>query len=166
MLPGIMARRLTIVLLCGGIGATCARTKEPAEAPPAEPPPESEHEEQDDLQMDPDEIPPASQTDAQPEPVQSKAEFRAKVGKVVMLSRFTGTIIPVHPDPRYVLPLTIETAPDGDSVLVRGATINFAIHSPTKLFAGDAPTGRTLDFSVESEVRDGIRRWSGLRVAR
>jgi hypothetical protein len=113
---------------------------------------------------DPDKVPPRSR--AKPDVAPKQARFRARVGKVVMLSRFMGTIIPVHPDPRFVLPLVIETAPANDAVLVKGATVHFAIHSPSKLFAGDPPTGRTREFIVESRVTDGVRRWSGLRVAR
>lgn len=92
--------------------------------------------------------------------------FTAVIGKPVLLSSFTGTVIPVHRDPRFVLPVTIETAPAGDPILIPGTVVHFAIHSPSRTFAGAAPSGRTRTLTVQMLERDGTRRWSALRVGR
>lgn len=100
--------------------------------------------------------------DAQQTNVQIR--FRALVQAVVPLSRFSGTVVPVHPDPRFALSLRIESATSGNPDFAKDSGVIFAIHSPTQLFAGEDPKGKTYEFKVRRSSEKGKVRYNGLDV--
>jgi hypothetical protein len=91
-------------------------------------------------------------------------KMRAVVQDVVMLGQFTGSVIQTHFDPRYVVTLRIEAFTPPLSSFTNGAIVSFAIHSPTRLFAGETPKGKTLDFVLSRETQAGTSRFFGLEV--
>ena len=65
------------------------------------------------------------------------------------LIRFRGTV-------RSIEPVTLEIASvEGESAALRpGTTVNFGIHSPSRMLLGDDDVGKTLDFDTVSRACD------------
>ena len=96
----------------------------------------------------------------------NQVSFRATVQDMVMLSSFSGTIIPVAVDPRYALTLRIESGVPGFPNITAGSVVTFAIHSPSLLFGDDDPKGKTYDFMLHRESQKGKLRYFGLEIQR
>ena len=89
------------------------------------------------------------------EPHVAQVKFGGTVQNLVMLSGYSGKVISVDFDPRYVVAIRIEEADIKRGVFGGAATEAFAIHSPTEFFGLLAPTGeiekvigRAFDFSI------------------
>ena len=90
--------------------------------------------------------------------------MRATVQDVVLLTHFSGKVIPVDFDPRFALTVRIESVGPAATNFTVGAVVAFAIHSPSLLFGEEAKKGKTYDFSVQREIRHGKTRYFGLKV--
>jgi hypothetical protein len=64
--------------------------------------------------------------------------FAGRVEWIEPLGRRELTVAPVHPDPRFALAIRVDVVDQQKTPVQAGKTIIFAVHSPTKLFAGDA----------------------------
>ncbi len=93
-------------------------------------------------------------------------KMRATVQDVIVLHQFTGAVVQVHLDPRFALTLRIESVTPPLTNFTTGSVVTFAVHSPTKLFAGETPKGKTLDFVVSRETQAGKKTLWGLEVER
>ncbi len=110
-------------------------------------------------------VTPSATTGAEPEVVSAEFSFTATIAQLLPLRRFSGTLTPVHVDPRYVVVLEIERVEASAGALAPGRRA-FAIHSPSRLLGGDASAqvGRRRDFVI-TWSRQGEREWfSGLRA--
>jgi hypothetical protein len=87
------------------------------------------------------------------------------VQAVVPLPSFSGQVTPVDADPRFALTVHIESAVPAVANFSVGAVVTLAIHSPSRLFAGDPTIGKIYDFSLGRRVEDGSTRFVGLRLA-
>jgi hypothetical protein len=74
--------------------------------------------------------------------------FRATVEKVENLSRYSGTVIPVHFYPLFVVSLKIEDCEQDIGGKKSGETVVLAIHSPTHLFRLEDPQGQKFLFTL------------------
>lgn len=90
--------------------------------------------------------------------------MRATVQDVVLLTDFSGKVIPVDFDPRFVLTVRIESVGPTATNFSVGAVVAFAIHSPSLLIGEEAKKGKTYDFSVQRKIKHGKTRYFGLRV--
>ena len=99
---------------------------------------------------------------AEPQP-RPDVQFRATVQDVAPLTGFSGTVILVDTDPQYVLTLRL-VAVNGTTNLVAGTIVRFAVHSPSKIFAGQPGKGRTYDFELDRKEEGGMATYSGLRL--
>src|SRR5215469_12443461 len=81
--------------------------------------------------------------------------LRAAVQAVVPLTSFSGTATPVDVDPRFALTVHIESVVPTVTNFSAGAAVTFAIHSPSLLFAGEPAKGKTYDFVLQREIKDG-----------
>ena len=90
--------------------------------------------------------------------------MRATVQDVVLLTHFSGKAIRVDFDPRFALTVRIESVGPANTNFTVGAVVAFAIHSPSLLFGEEAKKGKTYDFSVQREIKDGKTRYFGLKV--
>ncbi len=95
-----------------------------------------------------------------------QVSFRATVQDVVMLSSFSGAVIPVHVDPMFALTVRIESVASGITNFAAGSVVTFAIHSPSLLFAGEDTKGKTYDFWLSRRIENGKVRYSGLEIQR
>jgi len=93
-------------------------------------------------------------------------EFRlhAMVSDIVALSNFSGSIIPVGTDPHFALTVRVDTIWPALANFTRGASVTFAIHSPSRLFSAADPKGKTYDFTLSRETADGNVIYSGLEM--
>jgi hypothetical protein len=91
--------------------------------------------------------------------------LRATVQDVVMLTRFTGTVIPVDVDPNYVLTVRVESVVPATAGFTPGSVVSLAIHSPTLVFQGDATKGKTYDFLLHRSIEDGEASFFSLEVS-
>lgn len=84
-------------------------------------------------------------------------QFRmmATVIDVAALPIFEGSCVLAHFDPRFALKLQIESITPTSTHFGTGAVVTFAIHSLTKLFAGDTPIGKKVKFLLSREVGGG-----------
>ena len=98
--------------------------------------------------------------------VQSTEEIhlRANMKAIVMLSHFSGTVIPVDFDPRYALTLQIESARPSVNGFRAGAVVTLAIHSPSELFQKQPRKGKTYNFSLSRTTENGKVRFYALQV--
>jgi hypothetical protein len=90
--------------------------------------------------------------------------MRATVQDVVLLTDFSGKVIPVDFDPRFALTVRIASVGPAATNFTVGAVVAFAIHSPSLLFGEEAKKGKTYDFSVQREIKHGKTRYFGLEV--
>ena len=93
-------------------------------------------------------------------------KMRATVQDVVVLQQFTGTVVQAHFDPFFALTLRIESVTPPLTNFTKGSVVTFAIHSPSMLFAGETPKGKTLDFVLSRETQSGKKTVFGLEVER
>jgi NTF2 fold immunity protein len=101
----------------------------------------------------------------QAQTVNDEIHLRAIVQAVVPLTSFSGQVTLVDVDPRFALTVHIESTVPAVANFSAGAVVTLAIHSPSRLFAGDPTIGKTYDFSVGRRVEDGSTRFVGLRLA-
>ena len=94
-----------------------------------------------------------------------EVHLRATVQTVVPLASFSGTVIPVHFDPLFAMTVRIESCVPAVTNFRAGTNVTLAIHSPSMLFAGEPTKGKTYDFVLHREIRDGKVRFFGLHVA-
>jgi hypothetical protein len=90
--------------------------------------------------------------------------LRANVKAIVMLSHFSGKVIPVDFDPRFALTLRIESARPSVNRFHESAVVTFAIHSPSELFVKPPRNGKTYNFSLSRTTEDGKVRFCCLQV--
>lgn len=88
----------------------------------------------------------------------------ATVQAVSPLTKFSGTVTPVDVDPRFALTVRIESVVPTVTNFTPGAVVIFAIHSPSQLFAGEPTKGKTYDFVLHRETKDGKVRFFGLKI--
>jgi hypothetical protein len=88
--------------------------------------------------------------------------LRATVQAVVPLTKFSGQVTAIDVDPRFALTLRIESAVPVVANFSEGAVVALAIHSPSLLFEGESPNGKTYDFAVHRTMEDGKARFVGL----
>jgi hypothetical protein len=93
-----------------------------------------------------------------------RAQMRATVQDVVLLTDFSGKVIPVDFDPRFALTARIESVGPAATNFTVGAIVAFAIHSPSLLFGEEAKKGKTCDFSVQREITHGKTSYFGLKA--
>ena|SRR6266404_2581130 len=93
-----------------------------------------------------------------------KIHMRVTVQDVVLLTDFSGKVIPVDCDPRFAVTVRIESVGPAVTNFTVGAVVAFAIHSPSLLFGEEAKKGKTCDFSVQREIKHGKTRYFGLKV--
>jgi hypothetical protein len=84
----------------------------------------------------------------------------ATVEAIVPLADFSGSVIPVDPDPRFAMTLHIESVAPHVTNFSSGASITFGIHSPSLLFAGEPTKDAIYQFSLRHELRDGESEFS------
>ena len=90
--------------------------------------------------------------------------LRATVKEVVMLSSFSGTVLPVDIDSRFALTLHIESVAPVVTNFAVDSVVSFAIHSPSRLFAGENAKDKTFDFSVRHKTEKGKTRYFELAI--
>ena len=100
---------------------------------------------------------PDAESTVEPEVVEAQVSFTAKIVQLVPLSRYTGTVTPVHFDPRFVLVLEIERVEEGGAEALEPGRRAFAIHSPSRLLGDDAkrPVGRRIERGKAELVKQG-----------
>jgi len=84
-----------------------------------------------------------------------KIHMRVTVQDVVLLTDFSGKVIPVDFDPRFAVTVRIESVGPAVTNFTVGAVVAFAIHSPSLLFGEEAKKGKTCDFSVHVRLSTG-----------
>lgn len=90
--------------------------------------------------------------------------LRAVVRDVIPLPSFSGKAIAVDVDPRFALTLRIESASPAVTNFAAGGEMTFAIHSPVKLFGGEAAKGKTFDFSLRRKTEHGREKYFDLKI--
>jgi hypothetical protein len=88
----------------------------------------------------------------------------ASVKAVTPLATFSGTVMPVHSDPRYALTLRIQSTIPAVKELPSAGTITFGVHSTSLLFTGDPTVGRSYIFSLHQAIKNGRPTLTGLRT--
>jgi hypothetical protein len=101
---------------------------------------------------------------AEAQQTNDQIHLRATVQDVVMLSSFSGTVTPVHRDPLFALTVRLESVTPAVTNFAAGSVVTFAIHSPSRLFAGEDAKGKTYDFSVRRETENGKMRYFELEI--
>jgi hypothetical protein len=96
-------------------------------------------------------------------PPEEQISLRAKVEYITPLRSFIGTVTPVDVDPRYALTLRVESV-TGTTNFAARSVVTFAIHSYSKLFAGESAKGGSYDFELHRKTEHGKATFSGLRV--
>ena len=84
--------------------------------------------------------------------------FTAKVTDMVFISHYSGKVLPVYFDPRFVITVEVLSCINTTNVIFPGETVVLAIHSPSRLFHDVGFVGKTWDMKVERQ-RDsqGVR---------
>lgn len=106
----------------------------------------------------------AANSESQVRSTIDEIHMRATVRDIVLLTDFSGKVIPVDFDSRFVLTVHIESVNPAATNFTVGAVVAFAIHSPSLLFGEEAKKGKTYDFSVQREIKHGKTRYFGLKV--
>lgn len=98
--------------------------------------------------------------------IAQREEFslRAVVQDIVPLSSYSGTVMPVDADPRFAVTVRIESIAPALTSFATGATVTFAVHSPSRLFGGASAKGKTYDFTLRRVTAEGKIWYSGLEV--
>ena len=94
-----------------------------------------------------------------------KIQLRANVRTIVLISHFSGRVIPVNFDPRFALTVSIESATPSSNVFAPGAVVTFAIHSPSELFQAEPAIGKAYDFSLYRTTKKGKVRFCCLELS-
>lgn len=100
---------------------------------------------------------------AQAQSTDRELYLEANVVAVVPLASFSGRITPVDSDPRYALTVRIKSAVPTIADFANGP-VSFAIHSPTRLFAGAPVKGKTYEFVLRRKIEDGKTKFFDLRI--
>jgi hypothetical protein len=103
---------------------------------------------------------------ADEKPQREEFRLRATVHDVVVLSSFSGTVTPVDADPRFAVTMRLDSITPSLTNFTKGATVTFAVHSPSRLFAAADVKGKTYDFTLRRETARGKTRYSSLEVRR
>jgi hypothetical protein len=88
--------------------------------------------------------------------------FRATVRSVKPLNQINEQTILAHFDPRFALELDIDSACPDSKLIQSGDKVILAIHSPSKLFLGDDPVGKTFFFSAEKNQKKQVLQFVNL----
>src|SRR5215510_12215181 len=88
-----------------------------------------------------------------------EVRLRATVQAVVPLTDFSGTMTPVDIDPLFALTVCVESVVPKVPNFSAGAVVTLGIHSPSRLFAVEPTKGKTYDFVLHREGRDGKARF-------
>jgi hypothetical protein len=91
--------------------------------------------------------------DAQSKDSSDEIRLRATVRAIVPLASFSGPVT-VH----------IESIVPAVTNFAMGSVVTLAIHSPSRLFGGEAKAGESYNFSVRRKMEDGKTRFYDLRV--
>jgi hypothetical protein len=97
------------------------------------------------------------------QPPAQKISLRATVEDLAPLTTFSGQVTPVDADPKYALILRIESV-TGTTNLAAPSVLTFAIHSPSKLFAGQPVKGKSYFFELYRKTDHGKVTFSSLRL--
>ena len=108
----------------------------------------------------------AATVSAQEKPRREEFRLRATVQDVVMMAKFSGTVVPIGIDPRYCVTMRVESITPPLSSFTKGATVTFAIHSPSQLFGAAEAKGKTYDLTLSREVAGGKPKYTWLEVRR
>ena len=92
--------------------------------------------------------------------------LRATVQDVVVLSSYAGPLTPVGVDPRFAVTMRVDSITPSHTNFTKGATVTFAVHSPSRLFGAPDAKGKTYDFTLRRETANGKTRYSSLEVRR
>jgi hypothetical protein len=86
-----------------------------------------------------------------------EARFVAKVEWIEMIGRREATVVPIGPDPRYLIAVEIVDIHKSAKPFERNGKVVLAVHSPILLFAKPASDilGKTCSFKVSGQMRDG-----------
>jgi hypothetical protein len=95
--------------------------------------------------------------------VRSLIRFRGTVRSIEPLGGRALTVNPVEVDVLYLLALEIVSVVGESSTLRPGTTVNFGIHSPSRMLLPDDGVGRTLDFDAVWRDCDGVGYFDRLR---
>ena len=95
--------------------------------------------------------------------VRSLIRFRGTVRSIELLGQRALTVNPVEVDPHYLLALEIAGVEGERSDLRPGTTVNFGIHSPSRMLLDDDDVGKTLDFDAVWRDCDGTGYFDRLR---
>jgi hypothetical protein len=95
-------------------------------------------------------------------------EFNGAADKLNTLQEKTNDMLLVGNDPRWAITVKIYSVKGQTSLMKKGDTKIFGIHSPSKLFGSDDErniTGRTYDFELTCEIPEkGDWRYLSLKV--
>jgi hypothetical protein len=92
--------------------------------------------------------------------------LRATVRDIVVLSSYSGIVMPVDADPRFAVTMRVDSIMPALINFPKGATVTFAVHSPSVLFDAADAKGKTYDFTLRRNTADGKARFSSLEVRR
>ena len=95
--------------------------------------------------------------------VRSLIRFRGTVRSIEPLGQRALTVNPVEVDVLYLLSLEIASVEGESSALRPGTTVNFGIHSSSRMLLSDDDVGRTLDFDAVWRDCDGTGYFDRLR---
>jgi len=104
--------------------------------------------------------------DASP-PTAGTFQFEGTVLGTEILGARAMTITPVHFDPRFALIVRVSSVNNGkgNNHLQVGEERAFGIHSPSRMFRGEAPTA-TVRFEISWALDGNSKRFSNLRTVR
>ncbi len=78
------------------------------------------------------------------------------------MSQYSGTVIPVHPDPRFVISLKLIECEQPVADKKKDEILAVAIHSPTVLLRTRNPQGHEFLFTVDRLVEGELTRYRNL----
>jgi hypothetical protein len=100
--------------------------------------------------------------EGQSQDTRDEIHLRATVQAVVLLASFSGQVTPVDVDPKFALTVHIESVVPAFAGFTERAVVTLAIHSPSLLFEGESPSGKTYDFVLHRKIEGGKVRFVGL----
>jgi hypothetical protein len=103
---------------------------------------------------------------ADEKPQREVFRLRATVLDIVLLSRYSGTVMPVGVDPRFAVTMRVESITPSLTKFTKGGPVTFAVHSPSQLFAAEDAKGKTFDFNLYRDTANGKTTYSNLEVRR